>query len=58
MLNLKAFIDKYKIELSVILILLLIPVIEPIFEVLVECLFTTGKYVGTWIRSISSGYLC
>ena len=58
MLNIKLFLQKYKIEIMVVLVLLLIPVIEPIFEVLVDCIFTTGRYVGTWVRSVSSGKIC
>jgi hypothetical protein len=50
---------KYKTEIAVICVLLLIPIIEPIFEVLVEILFTTGNVVGTWVRKVSEiGYFC
>lgn len=52
------FLKKYKTELSVVLVLLLIPIIEPIFEVVVKTLFTYGTVVGTWVRTISSGGIC
>lgn len=53
------FCKKYKMELTVVSVLLLIPVIEPIFEILVETLFTTGNVVGTWVRKVSeTGYFC
>lgn len=58
MLSVKLFLQKYKLELMVILVLLLIPFIEPIFEVLVDCIFTTGRYIGTWIRNVSVGKMC
>lgn len=58
MLHLIQFCKKYKTELSVIIVLLAIPVIEPIFEVLVDVLFTTGQAVGTWVRSVSNSLLC
>ena len=56
--NVIHFCKKYKTELSVILVLLALPIIEPIFEVLVDILFTTGQAVGTWVRSVSSGLIC
>ena len=52
------FLKKYKTEISVVLVLLLIPVIEPIFEVLVNVLFTTGQAAGTWVRAVSGGLIC
>lgn len=52
------FLKKYKIEIYIIVVLLLVPFLEPIFEVIVECLFNVGRYIGTWIRGISEGYLC
>lgn len=58
MLSVKLFLQKYKLELMVILVLLLIPFIEPIFEVLVDCIFTIGRYIGTWIRNVSVGKMC
>lgn len=58
MSNIVEFIKKHRIELSVILLLLLIPILEPIFEVLVECLFTMGQYVGSWVRTIGTGGFC
>lgn len=58
MLYVTGFLKKYKTEISVILVLLLIPVIEPIFEVLVNVLFTTGQVVGTWVRAVSGGLIC
>lgn len=58
MSNVVNFFKKYKIEVSVVLVLLLIPVIEPIFEVVVNTLFTAGTVVGTWVRTVSSGGIC
>lgn len=58
MSNIILFLKKYKLELMVIIVLLSIPFIEPIFEVLIKCLFSVGTYVGTWIRKISEGILC
>ena len=53
------FFKKYKMEITIVCVFLLIPVIEPIFEVLVETLFTTGNVVGTWVRKVSeTGYFC
>lgn len=58
MSNVVNFLKKYKTEVSVVLVLLLIPVIEPIFEAVVDTLFTTGAVVGTWIRTVSSSGIC
>lgn len=53
------FCKKYRLEITVISVLVLLPIIEPIFEVCVDCLFTTGNVVGTWVRNVSAnGVFC
>lgn len=54
MSNIVDFLKKHKLEITVVAVLVAIPVLEPLLEVLVDCLFTTGRYVGTWIRQVSS----
>lgn len=58
MSNIVGFVKKYKVEMMVVVVLLSIPILEPLFEVLIDCLFTTGRYVGTWVRQVSIGGFC
>ena len=48
-----SFFKKYRIEVMTIIVLLSIPVIEPVFEVIVQTLFTIGNVVGSWVRIIT-----
>ena len=59
MSNLICFYKKYRTEIMVVLILLCLPIIQPIFEIMVKTLFTAGNAVGSWVRVVSeTGFIC
>lgn len=39
-------------------LVVLIPFIIPIIEILVNCLFYIGKYIGTWVRELIDIGIC
>ena len=53
-----AILKKNKKLIIILALILSLPLIIPILEVLGNCLFYAGKYVGTWVRLIMSGGIC
>ena len=51
-------IKKNKKILILLGIILSLPLIIPIVEVLGNCLFYAGKYLGTWVRLVMNGGVC
>lgn len=52
------YIKKNKKNIIAITILLLTPFILPLLTTLIEIIYHYGTYVGTFIRSISTGGIC
>lgn len=53
-----AILKKNKKLIIILGIIFSLPFIIPILEVLINCLFYTGKYVGTWVRLVMSSGVC
>lgn len=46
-------------KLIILLIgILLLPLLVPIFEILIDSIFYIGKYVGTWVRGLMEVGMC
>lgn len=44
--------------IAIIVLIILLPFIIPIVELLINMIFTLGKYIGTNIRYIAEGRIC
>ena len=49
---------KNKKVIMLLIGILLIPVIVPILEILINCLFYIGKYLGTFVRGLMEVGIC
>lgn len=49
---------KNKKTIILIVGILLIPIVIPLLEILINCLLYVGRYAGTWVRVIMESGIC
>ena len=49
---------KNKKTIILLITILLIPILIPVFEILVNCIFYIGKYIGTFVRGLQEFGMC
>ena len=51
-------VRKYKKQICIIVLILLIPFIVPVLSVIIDIILNVGRYFGTLARYISMGVCC